>query len=101
MDWVKIYSYPCTFTSSTLRAKDLFLLDDLWSLAIPWIDRLVQDCPTTGIERVWNVIRRWGPDYEDVRDIASNSETFWRFKGKVANLREVVRLTEGRQPRSP
>ena len=85
-----------------VRVEDSFFEGDLRSLAIVWIDRLVKECANDeSVERVWNVIRCWRPDYEDVRDIASNSETSWRFKAKVANVRKVVRLTEGRQPRSP
>jgi len=86
-------------TTATMPVQDLFLLDDLRSLDIPWVDRLVQGCSThEDVERVWTLIRCWGPDHEEVDSTSQSSTPHSRILESAEKLRRLVRAIERWRP---
>jgi len=82
-----------------MHVEDLFLLDDLRSVEIPWVDRLVEGCAThQDVERVWTMIRCWGPDHEDVESITQLSTHSSRLQQDAEKLRKLVHSIESWRP---
>ena len=82
-----------------MLVQDLFLLDDLTSLEIPWVDRLVQGCSThQDVERLWTLIRCWGPDHEDVESLSQLATHSSRLQQDAEKLRMMVRSFERWRP---
>ncbi len=78
-----------------MRVEDLFFLDDLKALGVSWIDRLVVPCTShQDVERVWSLIRMWGPDYEDVQDVLRLSVQLPHLKQEVTKMVGMIRLCE-------
>jgi hypothetical protein len=78
-----------------MRVEDVLFLDDLRALGIPWIDRLVGPCTSReDVERVWTLIRMWGPDHEDVKDMLQLSAQRPRLEQEVEKMLGVIRLCE-------
>ena len=87
---------PRTPTSKrALRVEDAFFLDDLRALAIPWVDRLVDACTSRDdVQKVWNLIRMWGPDHEDVMDLLELSARLPHLEPEVERMLGMIRLCE-------
>ena len=82
-------------TATSLRVEDLMFLDDLRALGIAWIDRLAGSCTSrTDVKRVWTLIRMWGPDLEDAKDILSLSGQLPRLEHDVEKTLSLVQLCE-------
>ncbi len=80
---------------AAMRVEDLIFLDDLRALGLPWIDRLVDRCTTRAdVERVWNLIRMWGPDYQDVKDMLRLSAQLPQMHQEVGKMLDIIRLCE-------
>jgi hypothetical protein len=78
-----------------MRVEDLIFLDDLRALGLPWIDRLVGPCTTRAdVERVWTLIRMWGPDHEDAEDMLRLSAQLPQMQHEVDKTLAIIRLCE-------
>ncbi len=82
-------------TATSLRVEDLMFLDDLRALGIAWIDRLAGSCTSrTDVKRAWTLIRMWGPDLEDAKDILSIAGQLPRLEHDVEKTLSLVQLCE-------
>jgi hypothetical protein len=82
-------------TATSMRVEDLMFLDDLRALGIPWIDRLVGPCAShEDVERVWTLIRMWGPDYQDAMDVLRLSAQMPDLTLEVEKILCMIRLCE-------
>ena len=73
-------------------------LDDLRTLGIPWIDRLVGPCTSReDVETVWTLIRMWGPDHEDVKDMLELAAQLPHLEREVKMMLGMIRLCENYQ----
>ena len=83
-------------TSSTaLRVEDVMFLDDLRALGIPWIDRLVGPCTSReDVERAWTLLRTWGPEHEDVKDMRVLAALLPHLDEEVEKMLGLIRLCE-------
>jgi hypothetical protein len=82
-----------------MPVEDLFLLDDLKSLRIPWVDRLVGGCMNhEDVERAWVLLRCWGPDREDGETLSPASAPPSPFRRDAEKLRSMVRSIESWRP---
>ncbi len=80
---------------TALRVEDVIFLDDLRALGIPWLDRLVEPCTSReDVERVWTLIRMWGPDNEDVEDMLQPSAQVPLVERDVQKTIDMIRLCE-------
>jgi hypothetical protein len=78
-----------------MRVEDVIFLDDLRALAIPWIDRLVDPCTSReDVERVWTLIRMWGPDHADAEDLLQLSAQLPHLEQEVEKMLGMIRLCE-------
>ena len=78
-----------------LRVEDVIFLDDLRTLGIPWIDRLVGPCSSReDVETVWTLIRMWGPDHEDVKDTLELAAQLPHLEQEVEMMLGMIRLCE-------
>jgi len=83
---------------SPMTVQDLIFLDDLKSLDVPWIDRLTASAAShEDVDRVWTIIRCWGPNNEDARDLADISARMPDFGDEVERILKLVRVTESYQ----
>jgi quercetin dioxygenase-like cupin family protein len=83
---------------TALRVEDVIFLDDLRALGIPWIDRLVDPCTShQDVERVWSLIRMWGGDHEDVKDLLQLSTQAHAVEREVQKMLDMIRLREDYQ----
>jgi hypothetical protein len=81
--------------SGSLRVEDLIFLDDLRALGLPWIDRLIGPCSSLeDVERVWTMIRMWGPDREDVSDLLDLSSQMPQLEHIIQKILAMLRLCE-------
>jgi hypothetical protein len=84
----------------SMRVEDVMFLDDLRALGIAWIDRLVGSCSSRAdVERVWTLIRVWGPDCEDAKDVLWLSGQLPHFEQphleqEVEKMLGLIRLCE-------
>jgi hypothetical protein len=79
----------------TMRVEDLMFLDDLRALGIVWIDRLVGSCTShADVERVRTLLRMWGPDGEDAKDVLRLSSQLPRLEQEVGRMTGLIRLCE-------
>jgi hypothetical protein len=86
-------------TTATMTLEDLFLLDDLRSLDIPWVDRLVRRCSShEDVVRVWTLIRCWGPDDDEVESKPRSSTPRSGILEGAEKLRRMVRSIERWRP---
>ena len=70
-------------------------LDDLRTLGIPWIDRLVGRCSSReDVEMVRILIRMWGPDHEDVKDMLELAVQLPHLVQEVERMLGMLRLCE-------
>ena len=84
--------------TAEMRVEDLIFLDDLRALAIPWIDRLVDPCTSReDVERVCSLIRMWGPDHEDAKDVLALSSQMPHLEQEVEKVLDLIRLCENYQ----
>lgn len=82
-------------TASSIRLEDLIFLDDLRALGILWIDELVSSCTSrSDVERVWTLIRMWGPDLEDAKDVLRLTGQLPRLEHQVEKTLSLVQLCE-------
>jgi len=80
---------------TALRVEDVIFLDDLRALGIPWINRLVDPCTSReDVERAWTLIRMWGPDHEDAKDMLQLSAQLPQVKQDVQKTLDLIRLCE-------
>ena len=78
-----------------MRVEDVIFLDDLRALGFPWIDRLVDPCTSVeDVERVWTLIRMWGPDHEDAKDMLQLSAQLPHVEQEVQKMLDMIRLCE-------
>ena len=83
----------------SMSVQDLFLLDDLRSLRIPWLVRLIDGCKThEDVERMWMQIRCWGPDHDDVEEMFQLSTHSSRLQQSAEKLRKMVHWIESWRP---
>ncbi len=81
--------------SGSLRVEDLIFLDDLRALGVPWIDRLLESCSSLeDVERVWTMIRMWGPDHEDACDLLDLSAQMPQLEHATQQALAMIRLCE-------
>jgi len=81
-----------------MRVEDVIFLDDLRALSIPWINRLLSPCTSReDVERVWTLLRMWGPDHEDVKDMLELSAQVPQLEQEVGKMLGVIRLCESYQ----
>ena len=81
--------------SGSLRVEDLIFLDDLRALGVPWIDRLIEPCRSReDVERVWAMIRMWGPDHEDASDLLDLSAQMPQLEHATEKTLALIRLCE-------
>lgn len=70
-------------------------LDDLSALGIVWIDRLVGSCAShADVERVRTLLRAWGPDGEDAKDVLRLSSQVPHLEQEVERVLCLIRLCE-------
>ncbi len=70
-------------------------LDDLRALGIPWIDRLVGPCTSREeVERAWTLLRMWGPEHEDVKDMRVLAAQLPHLEQEVEKMLGLIRLCE-------
>lgn len=78
-----------------MRVEDRIFLDDLGALDLPWIDRLIDPCTSRAdVERVWTLIRMWGPDHDDADDLLEMSTHMPRLEPEVQKILAMIRLCE-------
>ena len=94
--WQAIVNPPRGPTSSrALRVEDVMFLDDLRALGIPWIDRLVGPCSSREeVETVWTLLRMWGPEHEDVKDMHELAAQLPHLEQEVEKMQGMIRLCE-------
>ena len=94
--WQAIVNPPRGPTSSrALRVEDVMFLDDLRALGIPWIDRLVGPCSSREeVETVWTLLRMWGPEHEDVKDMHELTAQLPHLEQEVEKMQGMIRLCE-------
>ena len=81
--------------NGSLRVEDLMFLDDLRALGLPWVDRLIDPCSShEDVERVWTMIRMWGPDHEDVSDLLDLSAQMPQLGHAAQKTLAMIRLCE-------
>lgn len=82
-------------TEMTMHVEDLMFLDDLRALGIVWIDRLVGSCAShADVERVRTLLRMWGPDGEDAKDVLRLSRQVPHLEQEVERVLGLIRLCE-------
>jgi hypothetical protein len=80
---------------TSIRVEDLMFLDDLRALGIAWIDRLADACSTRDdVERVWTLVRMWGPDSEDAKDVLRLSGQVPHLEQEFGEVLGLIRLCE-------
>ena len=78
-----------------MRVEDAMFLDDLRALGIPWINRLLSPCTSReDVERVWTLLRMWGPDREDVKDMLQLAAQQPCLEQEVEKILGMIRLCE-------
>jgi hypothetical protein len=81
--------------SASLRVEDLIFLDDLRALDVPWIDRLIDPCGSRqDVERVWTMIRMWGPDHDDVSDLLDLTDQRPQLEHTAQKTLAMLRLCD-------
>ncbi len=81
-----------------MRVEDLMFLDDLRALGIAWVDRLVGSCTSHAhVERVSTLVRMWGPDCEDAKDVLRLSGQLPQLEQEVEKMLSLNRLCENYQ----
>ena len=81
--------------SALLRVEDLIFLDDLRALDVPWIDRLIDPCTSRqDVERVWTMIRMWGPDHDDLSDLLELADQMPQLEHTAQKILTILRLCE-------
>ncbi len=84
-----------------LRVEDLFFLDDLRALGVPWIDRLIDRCAShEDVEMAWALIHMGGPDAgdaDDVLELSARTPPLQRspLEDEARKLLGVIRVREG------
>ena len=79
--------------NGSLRVEDLMFLDDLRALGVPWVDRLIDPCTShEDVERVWVLIRMWGPDHEDAKDMLRLSAQLPHLEQEAEKMLRIIRL---------
>jgi rhodanese-related sulfurtransferase/quercetin dioxygenase-like cupin family protein len=79
----------------SMRVEDVIFLDDLRALGIPWIDRLVGPCTSLeDVERLWTLVRMWGPDHEDAKDVLQLSAQLPHLEQEAEKMLGMIRLCE-------
>jgi hypothetical protein len=82
-------------SEEAMRVEDVIFLDDLRAQGIPWIDRLVGPCTSReDVERLWTLIRIWGPDREDANDMVQLSARLPHLEQEVERVLRMIRLCE-------
>ena len=82
-------------SSTALRVEDVMFLDDLRALGLPWVDRLVGPCASREeVERAWTLIRMWGPEHEDVKDMRELAAQLPHLEQGVERMLGLIRLCE-------
>ena len=83
-------------TSGSLRVEDLFFLDDLRALDVPWLDGLIDRCTShRDVEMVWTLIRMGGPDHEDASDVLGLSASMPQLEDEAQKILGLIRVWEG------
>jgi hypothetical protein len=81
-----------------MTVEDMFLLDDLRSLEIPWIDELVDAVSShAGVRRVWTVLMSWGPQGEDADEVTSLGNGVPGLAREAEKYRRLSRLLHGQR----
>jgi hypothetical protein len=81
--------------NGSLRVEDLMFLDDLRALGVPWIDRLIDPCTShEDVERIWVLIRMWGPDHEEADEILEMSVQMPQLEPEAQKILRMIRLCE-------
>jgi hypothetical protein len=74
-----------------IHVEDLFFLDDLKNLGVPWVTALAVSCQThEDVRGLWALIRSWGPDGEDVEDLLRLDPKNQSDAEKLVRLTRVV-----------
>jgi hypothetical protein len=99
-DIVKIMLIPIRGPGgSVLRVEDLFLLDDLKALDLPWVTELASVCEShEDVKMLWTLLRAWGPDNEDVEELLVVSRPSSQRRETADRVRRLVRIVEGWHP---
>jgi hypothetical protein len=91
----EVTHYRGPANNGSLRVEDVLFLDDLRALGVPWVDRLIDPCASTeDVERVWTLIRSWGPDHEDAEDVLHLSAHMPRLGHEALKIRRLIRICE-------
>jgi hypothetical protein len=91
----EVTHYRGPANSGSLRVEDLLFLNDFRALGVPWIDKLIDHCTSTDdVERVWTLIRSWGPDYEDAEDVLHLSAQMPRLGHEALKILRMIRICE-------
>jgi len=76
-----------------MRVQDLIFLDDLQALGIEWVDRIAnQRTSHEDVNRVWALLRAWGPDQEDVRGMFALSAHVPHLEQDADKMLTLLRL---------
>ncbi len=91
----EVTHYRGPANNGSLRVEDLLFLDDLRALGVPWIDKLIDPCTSTeDVERVWTLIRLWGPDHEDADDVLHLSAQMPRLGHEALKILSMIRICD-------
>ena len=83
----------------SLRVEDLFFLDDLRALGVPWLDGLIDRCTShRDVEMVWTLVRLGGPDREDAGDVLKLSASVPQLEDEAQKILGLIRVWEGYRP---
>jgi hypothetical protein len=81
--------------SGSLRVEDGIFLHELRALGVPWVDRVIDPCTShEDVERVWSLIRMWGPDYEDAMDVLDLSAQMPSLEHEIQKILAMMQLCE-------
>ena len=76
-----------------MSVEDLFFLDDLKALNLPWVSRLVLSCGShEDVKALWTIIRMWGPNNEDLEDCQQLADRSLEMKQAALDICSLLRI---------